>query len=128
MGKKKMQFFIMLCVVGIVLPVLSVCAESYEYEPEIVMNYDLNHNSSNFVARTYNSCAATPKVSVFAYGSNGSALRSDLQLGKWNVAAGVYLATASVSDSKAKSAKSAHVLLRTNDSQSFGRTLKLTLP
>lgn len=128
MEKKKLQFMIMLCVVGIILPVLSVCAQRYEYEPGIVMNYDLNHNGSKFVARTYNSCAATPKVSLFAYDSNGTALRSDLQLGKWNVAAGVFLASVSVSDSKAKSAKSAHVLLRTNDSQSFGQTIKLTLP
>lgn len=126
MGKKKLQFMIMLCVAGIILPVLSVCAQSHEYEPGIVMKYDLNHKSSSLVARTYNSCAATPKVSVFAYDSNGTALRSDLQLGKWNVAVGVFLATASVSDSKAKSAKSAHVLLRTNNDQSFGETLKLT--
>ncbi|MCM1159672.1 MAG: hypothetical protein NC412_00480 [Roseburia sp.] len=125
MGKKKMQFFIMLCVVGIVLPVLSVCAYSKTYETGIVMKYDLRHSNSLLVARTYNTCVAIPQASVFVYDSNGTALRSDLQRGKWDNVKLMYLATAAVSDSSAKSAKSAHVLLR-SDGTPYGETLKLT--
>lgn len=125
MGKKKLQFFAMLCIIGIVLPVLSVCAESYKYETGIVINYDLRHSNGLLVARSYNTCVAIPQASVFAYDSNGTALRSDLQRGKWDNVKLMYLATAAVSDSNAKSAKSAHVLLR-SDGTPYGRTLKLT--
>ncbi|MBD5466045.1 MAG: hypothetical protein HDR22_09585 [Lachnospiraceae bacterium] len=127
MGKKKLQFMIMLCVAGIILPVLSVCAYSYTYESDVVMHYDLNNSSGLLVARSYNTCVAIPKASVFAYDVNGTALRSDLKQGTWNNAKLIYLAVASVSDSNAKSAKSAHVLLR-NDGTAYGKTLKLTWP
>lgn len=125
MGRKKLQFFIMLCVVGIVLPVLSVCAYSYTYETDVVMNYDLRNSNKLIVARTYNTCVAKPQASVFVYDVKGNTLRSDLQKGKWDNVKLIYLAVAAVSDSNAKSAKSAHVLLRSDDTP-YGKTLKLT--
>lgn len=127
MGKKKLQFMIMLCVAGIILPALSVCAYSYTYESDVVMHYDLKHSSDLLVARTYNTCIAKPQASIYAYDTNGKLLSSKSIKGKWDNVKLIYLAVASVSDSKAKSAKSEHVLLRSDDT-SYGKTLILTWP